>query len=166
MLEPEDISKLSTRLQKAGAELRGMSDVEISNALCAAALELSSEASAIGQQARTEVPDATGLHPTMVDWALKTTFATINGSALSKFRNNARADVLEPQLPSVLGLVLAGNVFTACVRAVMIPIVLGVPVLAKASSIESVFPHLLKSAFPRCRSTDRKRIRSGHILTP
>jgi hypothetical protein len=46
----------------------------------------------------------------------------------------------------MLSLALAGNVFTASVRGVLVPLLLGVPVLAKASSKESLFAAMLLEA--------------------
>jgi hypothetical protein len=45
-----------------------------------------------------------------------------------------------------LSVVLAGNLFTAAARAIIVPLLLGVPVLAKASSRERLFPAMLQDA--------------------
>ena len=47
---------------------------------------------------------------------------------------------------SSLSVVLAGNLFTATVRAVFVPLLLGIPVTVKASSRETLFPRMLRDA--------------------
>jgi hypothetical protein len=51
---------------------------------------------------------------------------------------------------SSLSIVLAGNLFTAVVRAVVVPLLLGIPVTVKASSRETLFPQMLHDALRSC----------------
>lgn len=83
---------------------------------------------------------STGLSEPMVSWALRTTLATIDTSTLARFGLSVASRGAPLRW---LPLVLAGNVFTASVRGLWVPLLLGVPVLAKASSKEVVFPRLL-----------------------
>jgi hypothetical protein len=46
----------------------------------------------------------------------------------------------------MLSVILAGTVFTAPVRGIVVPLLLGVPVLVKASSRERLFPTMLRDA--------------------
>jgi hypothetical protein len=102
----------------------------------------------IGREARRLLPEATGLSGPMVDWALRTTFDTVDREALLAVAREAgrssRARGADPI--SLLGLILAGNVFTASVRGIVVPLLLGVPVLAKASSRDTLFPRLMRQA--------------------
>jgi len=81
----------------------------------------------------------------MVDWAIGTTLDTMTEDALLALARGASLEC--PQAPiSMLSLLLAGNVFTASVRGIVVPLLLGVPVLVKASSRETVFPAMLRDA--------------------
>ena len=83
----------------------------------------------------------------MVEWARRTTLETIREDALIALVSEAQADSESAQTPiSMLSVVLAGNVFTASVRGIVIPLLLGVPVLVKASSRETTFPAMLRDA--------------------
>jgi len=80
----------------------------------------------------------------MVVWALRTTLETVDTTTLQALEASARlaGGTRLPWLP----LVLAGNLFTASVRGVFVPLLLGIPVIAKASSREIRFPTLLRNA--------------------
>jgi hypothetical protein len=89
----------------------------------------------------------------MVDWAARTTLDTVHANALLRLAETAHAAPNRPMEPlSMLSLVLASNVFTGCVKAIVVPLLVGVPVLVKASSREAVFPAMLVDAL---RSADR-----------
>jgi hypothetical protein len=83
----------------------------------------------------------------MVDWGSRTTLDTIRQETLLALARKARLESGQSSKPiSMLAVVLAGNVFTASVRAVLVPLLLGVPVLVKASSKEVRFPTMLRDA--------------------
>jgi hypothetical protein len=50
---------------------------------------------------------------------------------------------------ALCAVVLAGNVFTAAVRGVVLPLLLGMPVLAKSAARDDAFVHWLKRALDR-----------------
>ncbi len=95
------------------------------------------------QRRLEDLSGATGLSAPMVTWATRTTLDTIRHDAM-------KALVLDAQRAGepigMLSVVLAGNVFTAAVRAVFVPLLFGVPVLVKASSRETMFPAMLRDA--------------------
>ena len=126
--------------------LRDLPANEISGAISKAAAQLASPSSEIGRRAREELPAAAGLHPAMVDWALRTTFEKFDQDSLDALYAEGVRQLKTPTYPEILGVVLSGNVFTASARAVLVPLLFGVPVFAKASSTENLFPTLLKSA--------------------
>jgi hypothetical protein len=91
--------------------------------------------------------EATGLSVPMVQWASRTTLDTVREDAMRALVQQARDasdDALDPI--AMLAVVLAGNVFTASVREIAIPLLFGVPVLVKASSSETMFPAMLRDA--------------------
>jgi acyl-CoA reductase-like NAD-dependent aldehyde dehydrogenase len=90
---------------------------------------------------------SSGLSAPMVTWAARTTLRTIEQDALRRLA--ARAGDLHASPIAMLAVILAGNVFTASVRAVIVPLLLGVPVLVKASSRQTMFPSMLKDALRR-----------------
>lgn len=90
---------------------------------------------------------STGLSGPMVRWALET---TLGGATEDAWLALARAHLrpppgrdARPQPARLVAVWLAGNVFTAAVRGMFLPLLAGAPVVAKASSRESIFPRLL-----------------------
>ncbi len=118
---------------------------------------LADAAQALGEAAhggRHELSDATGLSVAMVDWAARTTLSTVREDAMRALVRNARRDIDAAADPlALLSVILAGNVFTASVRGIVVPLLFGVPVLAKASSRDTVFPVMLRDAL---RSADSR----------
>jgi acyl-CoA reductase-like NAD-dependent aldehyde dehydrogenase len=137
-----DVVLAGETLRRAGAERRALW-------IARACARLRDPRSPIGKAARERVPEAAGLSPEMVAWALETTLAPITVEALVALEKSVtpphpRAVRARPgQLCAVL---LAGNVFTAAVRAVAWPLLFGWPVIAKASSSEQVFATLIETA--------------------
>lgn len=93
--------------------------------------------------------EATGLSAPMVEWGARTTLETMHVNALQGLANEAGEAGGDPI--SSLSVVLAGNLFTAAARAIVVPLLLGIPVVAKASSRETLFPEMLQRAL---RATD------------
>lgn len=98
-------------------------------------------------EARQALAQSTGLSAPMVDWGARTTLSTVEPNALRALVEAARVADGEPL--SMLSMVLAGNLFTATVRAVVVPLLLGIPVVVKASTRETLFPVLLQDALRR-----------------
>jgi hypothetical protein len=110
---------------------------------------LASEHTALGRAARAQLPESSGLGPAMVSWALTSTLQTLTSEHLLSLAESVRPphQGARPVRPGHLcALILAGNVFTASARGAAIPLLLGWPVLAKASSSDDVFPRLLEAA--------------------
>ena len=134
----------------AGEALRAASSEERALWLVEAAKTLSRHVESMGAQ----LSDATGLSVPMVHWASRTTLDTVREDrllALGRAAHSEREQALEPI--AMLAVVLAGNVFTASVRGIVVPLLLGVPVLAKASSKETMFPAMLRDALRRADSS-------------
>ena len=79
----------------------------------------------------------------MIDWALRTSLP--DGPALSEAASDLRQ--CAPAQNRVMAIVLAGNVFTAAIRAVVFPILAGIPTILKASSRDSSLPAALSDAW-------------------
>jgi hypothetical protein len=90
----------------------------------------------------------------MVEWAAHTTLDTMTVDAMLGLAQSAQKGTDGASDPiTMLSVVLAGNVFTASVRGVIVPLLFGVPVLVKASSKETLFPAMLRDAL---RSADSR----------
>ncbi|MGB5524505.1 MAG: acyl-CoA reductase [Polyangiales bacterium] len=136
----------ATAVLNAGRALRAASTAERAQWLAEAAEAAKRHAG----QAGPKLSKATGLSVPMVDWAGRTTLDTIREDTLLALARTADA-VSEPLSAPIamLAVVLAGNVFTAPVRGIVVPLLFGVPVLVKASSKELTFPAMLRDALRR-----------------
>lgn len=103
---------------------------------------------------RNALAESTGLSVPMVEWAARTTLGTIGENTMLALAQEARGgNDRAPDPIAMLSVVLAGNVFTASVRGILVPLLFGVPVLVKASSRETLFPTMLRDAL---RSVDSR----------
>jgi hypothetical protein len=119
----------------------------------------------LGQRARTEIPASAGLSAPMVAWALEHALGVLTGAGLLAFERgiakpHPTAERVRPG--QLLVLVLAGNVFTASARGAALPLLLGWPVLAKASSRDDAFPRLLEGAL---RESDAELAQAFRVVT-
>ena len=103
------------------------------------------------ERATESLAETTGLSAPMVRWGARTTLNTIEADALVALAGRAREAGGRPI--SSLSVVLAGNLFTAAARAIMVPLLLGIPVVAKASSRDTLFAEMLQRAL---RAVDAK----------
>jgi acyl-CoA reductase-like NAD-dependent aldehyde dehydrogenase len=134
------IRERAAAVRRAGIDLRRATVEARANWLAEAADTLLGDTLAAGDA----LAEATGLSRPMVEWGARTTLSTIEANALCMLAKDAQKEGSDPI--SLLSLVLAGNLFTASVRAIVVPLLLGVPVLAKASSRETSFPEMLRDA--------------------
>jgi len=128
-------------------------------ALQAAFDQLRNRDTPFGTQLRTQLAESSGLSGAMIEWALDTSLPTsvsVLRDALAKApdANNATA----PRL----SVILAGNVFTACIRALGWPLLLGAQVTVKASSHDDVLPRALLHALRDC---DPELAQQLHVTT-
>ncbi|MEM9068442.1 MAG: acyl-CoA reductase [Myxococcota bacterium] len=92
---------------------------------------------------------STGLHEAMVRWGLETTLRSVTVEALTAIRHRAGLYFFgEVNRASLCSVVLAGNVFTACVKAILVPLLLEVPVLLRPSSGDDGLAHAIADALP------------------
>lgn len=139
----ETIERRAVAVREAGALLRAVSTEERARWLAESADRLLHD---VDHQI-TALAHSTGLSPPMVAWGASTTLCTIEDEALRALV--AQASDPEASPVGMLAVILAGNVFTACIRASVVPLLLGVPVLLKASSREALFPAMLADALRR-----------------
>ena len=137
------VRRRAAAVLQAGAALRTASVEERAHWLAQAATALAHEV----HGKRNELSEATALSVPMVEWAARTTLATIVEDAMLGLARQAQRGSHRMRSPiSMLSVILAGNVFTASVRSVIVPLLFGVPVLVKASSKETLFPAMLRDA--------------------
>jgi len=129
------------RARDCGAKLLDAGLERRVEAISEAIAELQSTEGQDAQQLRSELHASTGLSPQMVQWGLASAANTFEGSALSSLARGAASDGTAP--PSLVAVVLSGNVFTAPLRALALPLLIGAPVVCKASSRDDVLVHAL-----------------------
>lgn len=142
---PAVIRERAEAVREAGSALRASTTSERADWLAAAARLLDQACLTAGDA----LSKSSGLSHPMVQWAARTTLETVTVDALLRVAHDARRENPEASPIEMLSVLLAGNLFTAPVRGIFVPLLLGVPVLVKASSRETVFPELLKNALRR-----------------
>ncbi len=140
-MTPREIACAALRLREAAHELRSVDE--------AALVELVRAMRRLTQdvELRDALVVSTGLSASVVRLGLSSSFETFTRERLRGLRHDALG--WERNRTRLAAVVLAGNVFTAAARALLVPLALGVPVLAKVSSRESVFPRALSAALPQ-----------------
>lgn len=94
---------------------------------------------------------STGLSAPMVRWALRTTAESFTAEALRALREHALGPSSERQPRNRMRLstiVLAGNVFTACLRPIVLSLLVEVPVLVRTSSRDALLAEAFARALP------------------
>ena len=135
---------------EAGALLSSSTIEERAHWLAEAATILTRHA----HEGRDALSEATGLSIPMIEWATRTTLDTMTEDAMLALTQDVRKAIdRAPDPIAMLSVILAGNVFTASVRGIVVPLLFGVPVLVKASSKETMFPAMLRDAL---RSADSR----------
>lgn len=120
-------------------------------AILAAAELLRHHPGAIGHYLDRHVASSAGLSPGMVRWATSEVLGGLAGSGLEAIVRS-RLDGgpgRHAVRPTACDIVLAGNVFTACIQPVVLALGLGIPVLCKPASGQAAFPLLLQWALAR-----------------
>lgn len=135
------------RLEEAGAALRTREPEDIAKSLARAWGLIANPELAPGRAARSELPASTGLTLPMVAWALSSTFERSGEVELEEAARRMRPPAGSVAAPARLSvLVLAGNVFTACVQPWSLALLARAPLLVKASSKDDRLPRLFHAA--------------------
>ncbi|MEZ4335094.1 MAG: acyl-CoA reductase [Sandaracinaceae bacterium] len=133
-------------LARGGRALRARSRESIAGSLADAWERIADPERALGRAAREQLPESAGLTLPMVAWTLTSTLHDIRAQL------GALAAAMGPpagarEAPPALGtLILAGNVYSACVQPLSVALLSRVPVLVKASSADDVMPRLFAEA--------------------
>jgi hypothetical protein len=130
------------RLTATGATLRSLPPERIAGAIAAACRSIAEPADRTTVDLLSKI---TGLGVEMVRWALSKNVGTLTADeALAAVPESRDGLYVVPSRLTVA--VLAGNVFTASLAALALPLLARSPVVAKASSREDVFPRLFAAA--------------------
>lgn len=87
---------------------------------------------------------SSGLSPDMTRWALRTTFDTVTAASLSALLASTELPGHRAVPVGLATVLLSGNVLTAPARALLLPLLMGVPVVARVSSREQAFAAFLR----------------------
>ncbi|MEO0322289.1 MAG: acyl-CoA reductase, partial [Myxococcota bacterium] len=134
----------SDGLRAQGPALRAVSEGEAAELLAHAAAQLRADDALV-----RALVASTGLSAAGVRWALRTTTDTCRVETLLSLRRRTGI-VFEGRTnrTNLAAVILAGNVFTAAVRAMLLPLLLQVPVIVRASRRERVLPAALAASLP------------------
>jgi hypothetical protein len=149
----------ATQVADASARLRALARLytgedmsRIVRALCQAGIHLLGADKTLAADLRHELQASTGLSAEMIEWGLNTTFSTVRPDVLDALAHEVTGTRgLVPVPAKLVVVVLAGNVFSAAVRAVFLPLLSGAPVLVKGATSDNVLPFFLLRAM---RSVD------------
>src|SRR5262245_47258023 len=118
------------RLRERAPELQAMDAGRIGQALCQAMAHLSRMTGPEAVELRFALREETGLSPEMIEWGLTQAAASFEGRAMERLVAQCEGDAqLRPVPPELTAVILSGNVFTAALRAVTLPLLARSPVL-------------------------------------
>jgi hypothetical protein len=135
------------RLEEAGKILRRRDPVSVAASVASAWERIADPERALGRAARELLPASTGLTLPMVAWALRQTFDRAGAREHEEAARRVQPPPGYAAAPVRLtALILAGNVFTACVQPLSYALIARAPTLVKASSRDDVLPRLFRTA--------------------
>jgi hypothetical protein len=146
----EDVRRLARGLRDRSEQIRSIGIERIARAVCDAVELLDDEQTGLGERLREQLRESTGLSTPMIEWGLRNAFDAVEQDVLLSLAATVRSTGTRRAVPARLAVcVLAGNVFTAGLRAMVLPLLTRAPLLARASSADDVLPRFLKSALDR-----------------
>lgn len=142
------LTRTLERTERAGAALRAMPPAEIVRVVAAAARTLGDDSTPLGRQALATIPTRAALSPEGVRWGLETSLAELAPAALERGLSSLEALRACAALTPVRlgGVVLAGNVFSACLRPIAWALLCRVPVVVKVASTDAGLAELFALA--------------------
>lgn len=145
---PKEVKELVERVEAEFEPLRTFGVELRCSAIASAAANLLDGSTSLGKRARQSLPKSSGLSPEMIDWALDAALGALsNGELVDLVHCGAPRDAnVRVATPRRCTLILAGNVFTACLPPIAYSLAMGVPVVCKASSRDDLFPRLFADA--------------------
>jgi hypothetical protein len=129
-------------LRGAARRLRAVPLEARAEAIAEAARLLLIETSPLGSELRCALRESTGLSAPVVEHGLRSTLESFELDALLSLHASQR----ERAQPELAVAVLAGNVFSAAARPLLLPLLCGTALLAKASSADDALPRGLTRA--------------------
>jgi hypothetical protein len=138
----EQLRALHGSLRVASERLRAVAVPARAERIAEAARTLLDGSAGLGQALRGELLHSTGLSAAGIEHGLRTTLGLFERDALLAL-HASRPDAHGTQLAVA---VLAGNLFSAAARPLLLPLLCGSAVLAKASSTDDVLPRFLSRA--------------------
>jgi hypothetical protein len=136
----ERVEQLRSRAGSADDDLDRVID-----ALCAVSNQLIRGQAPLARALRHDLAESTQLHPAMVEWGLSSTLGSVQPAVLRRLAVLARNAPNALAAPHrLVAVVLAGNVFSAAVRALFLPLLAGANVIAKAAKHDDVLPRMIK----------------------
>lgn len=146
-LSVRSLSELAANVAQRSETLRGLGAPRVAKAIAGAAAVLLDTGTAFGRELREGLVQSTGLSEPMIQWGLSTALGSADFKSLVSVAAQVKERGRYCPVPARLGVVvLAGNVFIAALRALATPLLNGVPVVAKASEADDVFPRFFKAA--------------------
>jgi acyl-CoA reductase-like NAD-dependent aldehyde dehydrogenase len=134
----EDTHRIATALRDSGLRaLPAPVRIEALTGLARGLLELANHGDV------EPLATSGGLSVEMTRWALRTTFERVTPAALAAFLGEAELPGHRMVPAGLAAVLLSGNVLTAPARALLLPLLMGVPVVARVSSREQAFAVLL-----------------------
>ncbi|MFO0682197.1 MAG: acyl-CoA reductase [Sandaracinus sp.] len=140
------------RIERAGPVLRAASSTRVLDALEAALAAMSDPSSPVGREAYGSIAERSGLSASGAAWALETTLVETRGEKLREALDHmARATAGYRGTPvRSHAIVLAGNVFTSCVRPMVWSLLARVPMIVKLASGDEGLAELFGIALTTC----------------
>ena len=146
----QTMRSLAARVAATSAVLQSFGVERVATAIAEATALLLDDRTDPGRALRDELEVGTGLSGRMIEWGLSSTLGSADYAAL--LRAAAPIKERDRQIPAPARLavvILAGNVFAAALRAVVFPLLAGIPVVAKASEDDDALARYLKQALDR-----------------
>lgn len=135
----------SVAAQSDGVLERGDRALELDRVVAAlqrAALMLIDTREPLALQLRQSLQSETGLSAPMIEWGLLTSLTSLRHAPLPELQRSLPANSRR----ELIGVVLAGNVFVAALRALCLPLLAGAHVLAKTATREGAFAQAIQAA--------------------
>lgn len=134
----DSVERAIVRATSVGAVLRAAEDERVLAWIDAGLAALADPASPVGREARTSIAERSGLSAEGAAWALDTTIAALRRPAMERGLQAMRRSFGAYRTTPIRAqaLVLAANVFTACLRPIVWSLLARVPVIVKVASLD------------------------------
>jgi hypothetical protein len=156
--EQAELRAAHAALRMAAVRLRALALRARAEAIAEAVRLLLDPLAPLGRELRQGLLGSTGLSAPVIEHGLRTTLCVFQRDALLALHQTRPAE----RGAELAVVVLAGNVFSAAARPLLLPLLCGASVLAKASSADDVLPRCLERALA---AVDRDLAQACGIVT-